>query len=70
MLPPAEHALLAFARKLTLSPATIVAHDVDELRAHGWGDAEISHAVQVIAMFNYYNRIADGLGIRTTDDGG
>jgi alkylhydroperoxidase family enzyme len=38
------------------------------LRAHGFDDAAISHAVQVIALFAYYNRIADGLGIHTHDD--
>ncbi len=68
-MPPAEAALLEYARKLTLAPATIVAQDVETLRAHGFAEAAISHAVQVIALFNYYNRIADGLGIRTADDG-
>ena len=34
-----------------------------ELRAHGWDDAAIHDAIQVIAYFNYINRIAEGVGI-------
>jgi len=36
---------------------------VDALRGHGLGDDAISDAVQVIAYFNYINRIADCLGV-------
>lgn len=57
-----------FASKLTREPSAIHQIDVDALREHGFADASISHAVQVIALFNYYNRIADGLGIHTHDD--
>ena len=37
--------------------------DADELRTHGWDDAAIHDAIQVIAYFNYINRIAEGVGI-------
>jgi alkylhydroperoxidase family enzyme len=37
--------------------------DVDELRTHGWDDAAIHDAIQVIAYFNYINRVAEGIGI-------
>jgi alkylhydroperoxidase family enzyme len=33
-----------------------------KLRAHGWDDAAIHDAIQVIAYFNYINRIAEGVG--------
>jgi alkylhydroperoxidase family enzyme len=39
------------------------AADADELRAHGWDDAAIHDAIQVIAYFNYINRVAEGVGI-------
>lgn len=37
--------------------------DIDALRAHGFDDAQITIAVQVISYFNYINRIADALGV-------
>ena len=37
--------------------------DVEKLRAIGWSDGAIHDAAQVTAAFNYFNRIADGLGI-------
>lgn len=39
------------------------AGDVARLRQHGFADEQISDAAQVIAYFNYINRIADGLGV-------
>jgi alkylhydroperoxidase family enzyme len=59
---------VAFADRLTRTPAAIQPADVAALRGHGWSDAAIAHAVQVIALFAYYNRIADGLGIHSHDD--
>ena len=37
--------------------------DLDALRAHGFDDRAIHDAVQVIAYFNYINRVADALGV-------
>ena len=39
------------------------AADTDELRAHGWDYTAIHDAIQVIAYFNYINRVAEGIGI-------
>ena len=41
----------------------MTAADVQALRAHGFTDRAIHDAVQVIAYFNYINRVADALGI-------
>ena len=37
--------------------------DADALRALGFDDVSVSDAVQVIAYFNYINRVADALGV-------
>lgn len=61
-LRPADEALCAFAEKLTLSPSKMQPADLDALRAVGFDDRGIHDATQVIAYFNYINRIADALG--------
>jgi hypothetical protein len=38
------------------------AADVEVLRTHGFDDTAIHDAIQVIAYFNYINRIAEGVG--------
>ena len=37
--------------------------DIAELRAHGFTDAAIHDATQVIAYFNFITRIAGALGV-------
>jgi alkylhydroperoxidase family enzyme len=39
------------------------ADDIEALRAAGLDDRAIHDATQVIAYFNYINRIADALGV-------
>jgi len=36
---------------------------LDELRAQGLDDAALHEAVQVVAYFNYINRVADALRV-------
>ena len=67
-LPPADRAMLDFAIKLTQTPSAMTESDVATLRAHGFDDVAIHDIVQVTAMFNYYNRVADGLGIDPEPD--
>lgn len=55
--------MLDFADKLTRTPAAIEAADLEELRRQGFDDGAIHDIAQVAALFNYYNRLADGLGI-------
>ncbi len=62
-LEPRLRALCDYAIKLTAEPATVGRADADLLRGHGWNDAAIHDAIQVISYFNYVNRIAEGVGI-------
>ncbi len=59
---PPTKGLLDFAVKLTLSPKQMRAVDVEALRELGFADEDILDAVQLIAYFNYINRVLDGLG--------
>ena len=60
-------AMLAFLEKLTLWPAEVGPDDAASLRAAGLSDEEIESAVNVCALFNVINRVADSLGFDTTD---
>lgn len=62
-LSPVDRALCEYTDKLTTSPASVDEEDIARLRATGLDDAGISSATQVIAYFNYINRIAEGLGV-------
>jgi uncharacterized peroxidase-related enzyme len=69
-LDPRTRALCDYARRLTLMPSTVGAAEADALRTHGLDDATIHDAIQVIAYFNYINRVADGVGIGPEPDWG
>jgi uncharacterized peroxidase-related enzyme len=58
-----DRALCAYAEKLTRTPARMEERDLAELRAHGLSDAGIHDAIQVIAYFNYINRVADAVHV-------
>ena len=58
-----DAALCAYAEKLTRSPAATSAADVEVLRSAGLDDVAIHDAIQVIAYFNYINRIADAVHV-------
>jgi uncharacterized peroxidase-related enzyme len=62
-LPEVDRALCDLAERMTRAPASLNESDVQALRAVGLDDAAIHHAVQVIAYFNYINRVADALGV-------
>ena len=62
-----DKALCGFAEKLTISPSRMTPADLDQLRAAGFSDWAIHDATQVVAYFNYINRIADALGVEPED---
>jgi alkylhydroperoxidase family enzyme len=64
-----EHALLAYADGLTLTPQAVARANIDELRAAGYDDRAIHDACLIISYFAFVNRIADGLGIELEADG-
>lgn len=62
-LSDADRAMLDYAVRLTSTPGDMRREDVEKLREHGFSDGAIHDIVQVTALFAYYNRLADGLGI-------
>lgn len=60
--------MLAYALKLTSSPAEMRERDVVELRRHGFDDLAIHDICAITAYFAFVNRIADGLGVELESD--
>jgi uncharacterized peroxidase-related enzyme len=58
-----DAALCSYAEKLTLHSTEMSSDDIQRLRAAGLDDRAIHDATQVIAYFNYINRVADALGV-------
>jgi uncharacterized peroxidase-related enzyme len=62
-LPGRLRALCAYAIRLTLRPWDMTEADLEPLRRLGLSDRDIVDANQVVAYYNYVNRVADGLGV-------
>ena len=63
-----ELALLQYAAKLTTGVASMTEDDIKSLRATSCDDGEILEVNQVVAYFNYSNRLLNGLGVTTEGD--
>jgi alkylhydroperoxidase family enzyme len=59
----AERALLRFTRTVTQHAYRTTDEEVEGLRAVGWSDEQIAEAVYIIALFAFFNRVADAFGI-------
>ena len=55
--------VLDFAKKLTQSANGVTKLDADAVLAVGWEETAVYHLVAVVALFNYMNRLVEGLGI-------
>lgn len=64
-LTEAERALLEYAELITRRAHETNAADAEKLRSYGWSDAQIAEAVYTIAMFAFFNRVADAFGIES-----
>ena len=65
----AERALLDYTRLITEHAYKATADDVEKLHQAGWTDDQISEAVYIIAMFAFFNRVADAFGLEAPDFG-
>lgn len=58
--------VLRYAKKLTETPSRMVQADADAIFEAGWDEDCFHFTVMICAMFNMYNRIMDGYGVRNT----
>ena len=62
-LDPQTRGILDFSAKLTRDPAGMQESDVQSLRDLGLSDEQILSTVGITCLFNFMNRLADGLGV-------
>ena len=55
--------VLRYARKLTQQPNGIMQTDADAIFAVGWTETALFHTVAVTALFNFMNRLVEGMEI-------
>ncbi len=63
-LPLRLRALHAYALALTADPSAVQEDDVRALLEAGLSERDVIDANQVVAYFNYVNRVAEGLGVK------
>jgi uncharacterized peroxidase-related enzyme len=62
---PEERAMLDYAVKLNREPARVCEADLKPLRDAGFDDQGMMDIVMIVSLFNFMNRLADGLGVQT-----
>jgi alkylhydroperoxidase family enzyme len=55
--------ILAFVKKLTLTPTRMTQADADAVFAASWDEAALHSAIAVCCLFNFMNRLVDAHGI-------
>lgn len=59
--------VLAYVGKLTRTPSLMTGDDAEAVFAAGWDERALHDAVLVCALFNFMNRMVEGLGIRADE---
>ncbi|NKB27238.1 MAG: peroxidase-related enzyme [Rhodobacteraceae bacterium] len=66
---PSLRPVLAYAAKLNTLPSRLVPADSQAILDAGWPEAAIFDVVEVVALFNFYNRLVEGAGVNFSYDG-
>lgn len=65
---PEMKPILHYVRKLTESPSRMTQADADAVFEAGWDEDAFYHAVSICGLFNYYNRLIEGYGVKSNPD--
>jgi uncharacterized peroxidase-related enzyme len=60
---PKMRPVLRYARKLTQQPNSLIQADADAIFAAGWEEPALYYTVAVTALFNFMNRLVEGMGL-------
>lgn len=59
-----EKPLFKYLKKLTLSASKLTQDDADDVFKEGWSEEDLHEVILVGCLFNFYNRLLDGHGIK------
>ena len=59
---------LRYVKKLTETPSRMVQADADAIFEAGWDEDCFHFTVMICGLFNFYNRLIDGYGVKNTAD--
>lgn len=59
--------MLDYAVKLNGTPGEMSEQDLQPLRDAGFDDTGVLDIVMIVSLFNFMNRVADGLGVQTEE---
>jgi len=68
---PVDDALrpvLKFVRKLTEMPSRMEQSDADAIFEAGWDRRAFHYAITICGLFNFYNRMLEGYGVKSTPE--
>jgi uncharacterized peroxidase-related enzyme len=60
--------VLKYVKKLTLTPTRMTQADADSIFDAGWDEKSFHFAIMICGMFNLYNRLLEGYGIKNTGE--
>ncbi len=60
--------VLRYVKKLTETPSRMVQADADAIFEAGWDEDCFHFTVMICSLFNFYNRLIDGYGVKNTAD--
>lgn len=63
LLSAEDQAMLAYARKLTLTPAEMTSDDTSQLHEAGFSDEQVWEITFTVSIFAMFNRMADAFGL-------
>ena len=59
-----EKPIFNYLKKLTLSASKLTQSDADAVFNAGWSEEDLQEVILIGCLFNYYNRLLDGHGIK------
>ncbi len=59
-----EKPIFQYLKKLTVTPSKLIQEDADKVFEAGWSEQDLQDVILIGCLFNFYNRLLDGHGIK------